>query len=54
MFITILIIFQVLVMCFQTYALGYSKCKLPKCLLFANIFILIFNFVMLVSNINKV
>ena len=48
-----LIIFQIIAMCTQTCALGYSKCKLPKGLLFGNIFILMVNLTLIIFNMNR-
>ena len=45
-----LIIFQIIAMCTQTCALGYSKCKLPKGLLFGHIFILMVNLTLIIFN----
>ena len=49
----ILITFQVISMCFMCYGLGYVKCKLPKLLLYADIGLLIFNFILIIRNLNN-
>ena len=49
----ILITFQVISMCFMCYGLGYVKCKLPKLLLYADIGLLIFNFILIIRNLNR-
>lgn len=49
----ILIVFQVMGMCCLSYSLGYSKGKLPKKILGADIFLLIINTVLLIINISK-
>ena len=48
-----LIIFQIITMCLQTCALGYSKCKLPKGLLFGHIFTLMANLTLIMFNMNR-
>ena len=49
----ILITFQVISMCFMCYGLGYVKCKLPKFLLYVDIGLLIFNFILIIRNLNN-
>ena len=48
-----LIIFQIIAMCTQTCALGYSKYKMPKVLLFGHIFILMANLTLIIFNMNR-
>ena len=49
----ILIVLQIISECFICYGLGYSKCKLPKLLLYADIGLLIFNFILIIRNLNR-
>lgn len=49
----ILIVLQIISECFICYGLGYSKCKLPKPLLYVDIGLLIFNFILIIINLNK-
>ena len=48
---TVLIVFQILGVCFMCYGLGYAKCKLPKWLLYANIGLLILDMLLIIRNI---
>ena len=49
----ILIVLQIISECFICYGLGYSKCNLPKLLLYADIGLLIFNFILIIRNLNR-
>lgn len=47
------IIIQVLGMCTLSFAIGYSKLKLPKNILILNLSMLILNFGLLIFNMNR-
>lgn len=47
------IILQVLSVCTLSFSLGYSKLKLPKRMLFLNIFVWILNFALILMNISR-
>ena len=47
------IILQVLSVCTLSFSLGYSKLKLPKQILFLNIFVWILNFALILMNISR-
>ena len=48
-----LIIFQIIAMCTLSFAISYSKLKLPKNILILKLSMLILNFGLLIFNMNR-
>ena len=51
-FLMAAIIFQILGMCAQSFALGYAKFKLPGGMIIANMFVFAVNFALIAYNIS--